>query len=186
MPSLGTDRFIKITCDWQATCNRFFPTTKQINDDSLFSVLDIFWVYLGVRMFSIRVAIVMLSSVVAWIVTVIKRVITNRIMWPIISTNVSLRVQSYFRLFSCLLHGHLRVLRAMKLEPGILMATCIQECTVLCTKALDSLHSRYLAVIFFLEITFEINHKVHYTPVPLWGVKSIFYHILPVLFPIPR
>ena len=61
MPSLGTNRFIKITCDWQGTCIRFYPTTKQIIDDSLFSVTDYFWVYLGVRMFSIRVVIVMLK-----------------------------------------------------------------------------------------------------------------------------
>ena len=46
MPALGTDSFIKITCDWQGTCNRFFPTTIQIIDDSLFSVtlfLSVSW-----------------------------------------------------------------------------------------------------------------------------------------------
>ena len=150
---LDTHSFIKITCDWQRTCNRFFPTMKQIIDDSLFSVTDYCWVYLCVRMFYIRVVIAMLSSVLAWMYAVVKRVITTHNMWSIFSTKVSLRVQSYFRLF--LLHGHLRIMRVMNI--------CTRHigCTVLCVKALDPLHSRYLAVIFFLEITFEINHKVH-------------------------
>ena len=65
IPSLDTDSFIKITCDWQGTCNRLFPTTKQIIDASLFSVTDYCWVYLGVWLFSIRVIIVMLSWVAA-------------------------------------------------------------------------------------------------------------------------
>ena len=169
MPSSDTDSFIKITCDWQGTCNRFFPTTKQL-DFLRFTFLGTIllhycWVYLGVRMFCIRVVFVVLSSVLAWMYAVIKRVITNHNMWPIFSTNVSLRVQSYFRLF--LLHGHLRVIRAMDIWSRHIEGY-IQECTVFCVKALDSLHSRYLAVIFFLEIIFEITHKVHPTPVRKW------------------
>ena len=122
MPSLDTDGFIKITCDWQGTCNRFFLTTKQIVDDSLFSVTDYCWVYIGVRICCIGVVIVMLSSVLAWMYTVIERVITNHNMWPSFSTKLSLRVQSYFRLF--LLHGHFKVMRAMDIfEPGLLVAT---------------------------------------------------------------
>ena len=123
IPSLDTNSFIKITCDWQGTCNRLFLTKKQIIDDSLFSVTDYCWVYLGVKMFWIRVmlVIVILSSVLAWMYAVIKRVITNHNKWTIFSTNVSLRVQSYFWLF--LLHGHLRVMRAMNIWTSILMAT---------------------------------------------------------------
>ena len=133
MPSLDMDSFIKITCDWQGTCNRFFPTTKQVIDDSLFSVTDYCWVYLGVRMFCISVVIVMLSSVLAWIYAIIKRVFTNHNMRSIFSTNVPLRVQSYFRLF--LLHGHLKVMRAMNIWSRYIVGY-IQECTVLCAKAL--------------------------------------------------
>ena len=133
MPSLDTDSFIKITCDWQGTCNRFFPTTKQIIEDSLFSVTDYCWVYLGVRMFCIRVVIIMLSSVLARMYAVIERVTTNHNMWPIFSTDISLRAQSYFRLF--LLHGHLKVMRAMDIWTRSI-GGYIQESTVLCVKAL--------------------------------------------------
>ena len=133
MLSLDTYSFIKITCDWQGTCNGFFPTTKQIIDDSLFSVTDYCWVYLGVGMLCIRVVIIMLSSVLAWMYAVIERGITNHNMWPIFSTNVSLRVQSYFRLF--LLHGHLKIMRAMDIWTRSI-GGYIQECTVLCVKAL--------------------------------------------------
>ena len=117
----------------------FFPTMKRIIDNSLFLVTDYCWVYPGVRMFCIRLVIVMLRSVLAWMYAVIKRVITNHNMWPIFSTNVSLRVQSYFRLF--LLHGHLRVIRAMNIW-SLHIEGYIQECTVFCVDALDSLHSR--------------------------------------------
>ena len=89
--------------------------------------------------------IVMLSSVVAWMYAVIKGAITNHNMWPIISTNVSLRIQSYFRLF--LLHVHWRVMRAMNIWTRHIDCH-IQECTGLCAKALNSLHFRYLTVIF--------------------------------------
>ena len=104
IPSLGTDSFIKITSDWQGTCNRFVPTIKQNIYCSLFSVTDYFWVYLGVKMFSIGVVIIMLTSVVTLMYADIKRVITNHNMRFIINMNVSLRVQYYFWLF--LLHGH--------------------------------------------------------------------------------
>ena len=144
MLSLNTDSFIKITCDWQGTCNRFFPTTKQIIDDSLFSVTDYCWVYLGIRMFCIRVVIVMLSSVLAWMYAVIERVITNHKMWPIFSTNVSLRVQSYFRLF--LLRGHVTVMRAIDIWTRSI-GGYIQEPLY----EIHYIHSRYLAVIFFLK-----------------------------------
>ena len=55
----------------------------------------------------------MLSSAVAWMYAVLKTVITNHNTWPIISTNALSRVQSYFRLL--VLHGHLRVMRAMNI-----------------------------------------------------------------------
>ena len=64
---------------------------------------------------------------------VIQRVITNHNMWPIFSTNVSLRVQSYFRSF--LLHGRLKAMRAMNIWTRSI-GGYIQECTVLCVKAL--------------------------------------------------
>ena len=134
MPSLDRDSFIKINCDWWGTWNRLFPTTKQIMDDSLFSVTDYYWVYFGIRM--LCVVIVMLSSNLAWMYALIKKVFTNHNMWFIFSTNVSLRLQSYFRLF--LLHGHLKVMRAMNIWTRYI-GGYIQECTVLCVKALDSL-----------------------------------------------
>ena len=77
MPSLDSDDFIKTNCDWWGTCNRLFPTTKQIIDDSLFSVTDYCWVYFGVWMFCIGIVIVMLSSDMAWMYALIKKVITN-------------------------------------------------------------------------------------------------------------
>ena len=110
MPSLDSDSFIKISCDWWGTCNRLFPTTKQIIDDSLFSVTDYCGLYFGARMFYIGVVIVMLSSEQAWMYALIKKVITNHNIWPIFSTNVSLKLQSYFRLF--LLRGNLKAMRA--------------------------------------------------------------------------
>ena len=178
MPSLGTDSFLKITCDWQGTCNKFFPTTKQIIDDSIFSVTDYCWVYLGVRMFCIRVVIVMLSSVLAWMYAVIERVIANRNMWHIFSTNISLRVQSYFRLF--LLHRHLKVVRAMDIWTRSI-GGYIQECTVLCVKALRFImYPLDISRSFFLETTYENNHKEHPTLVgnwvSFWGSNS-FNHI---------
>ena len=88
MPSLDSDSFIKINCDWWRTCNRLFPTTKQIIDDSLFSVTDYCWVYFGVRMFCIGVVIVMLSPDLTWMYALIKKVITNHNMWSIFSTNL--------------------------------------------------------------------------------------------------
>ena len=133
MLSLDTDNFIKITCDWQGTCNRFFLRTKQIIDNSLFSVAGYCWVYLGVGMFCIRVVIIMLSSVLAWMYAVIERGITNHNMWPIFSTNISLRELSYFRLF--LLHGHLKIMRAMDIWTRSICGYT-QEFTVLCVKAL--------------------------------------------------
>ena len=136
MPSLDSDSSIKINCDWWGTCNRLFPTTKQIIDDSLFSVTYYCWVYFGVRMFCIGVVIVMLSSDLVWMYALIKKVITNHNMWSIFSTNVSLRLQSYFRLF--LLHGHLKVMRAMSIWTRYI-GGYIQECIVLWVKALDSL-----------------------------------------------
>ena len=133
MPSLDTDSFIKITCDWQRTC-------KQILSDNETD----YWrfTFLGNRLLlsvswrqdvRYQVVIVMLSSVLARMYAVIERVITNHNMRPIFSTNVSLRVQSYFRLF--LLHGHLKVMRAMDIWTRSI-GGYIQECTVLCVKAL--------------------------------------------------
>ena len=92
--------------------------------------------YFGVRMFCMGVVIVMLSSDLAWMYALIKKVIANHNMWSIFSTNVSLRLQSYFRLF--LLHGHLKVMGAMNIWTRYISGY-IQECTVLCVKALDSL-----------------------------------------------
>ena len=164
MPSTDTDIFYQNHL-WRGTCNRFFPTTKQISDDSLSSVMNYCWVYLGVRMYCMRVVIVMLSLVLVWMYAVIKRFIMNHNMWPFFSTNVSLRVQSYFQLF--LLHGHLRAIRVMNIWSRHI-DSYIQRCTVRCVKTLDSLHSLYIAVIFFLEMTFAINHKVHPTRVRNW------------------
>ena len=185
MPSLDTDSFIKITCDWQRTCNRFFPTTKQIIDNLLFSVTDYCWVYLGVMMFCIRVVIVMLSSVLAWMYAVIKRVIMNHNTWPILSTNVSLLVQSYFRLF--LLHGHLKVMRAMDIWTQSI-GGYIKECTILCVKALGIiLYTVDMSrSYFFLEITFEINHKEHPALmrnwVSFWGLNYFWWYFFPCYF----
>ena len=145
MPPLDSDSFIKINCDWWGTCNRLFPTTKQIIDDSLFSVTDYCRVYFGVRMFCIGVVIVMLSSD---LYALINKVITSHIMWSIFSTNVSLRLQSYFRLF--LLRGHLKIMRAMDIWTRYI-GGYIQEYTVLCVKALYSLCTFSISRgIFFL------------------------------------
>ena len=149
--------FIKINCDWWRTCNRLFPTTKQIIDDWLFSVTDYCWVYFGVRIFCIGVFIVMLSCDLAWIYALIKKVIGNHNMWSFFSTNVSLRLQSYFRLF--LLRGNIKVMRAMNIWTPYI-GGYIQECTVLCVKALDSLCTFSISCgHFFFETTFEIKHK---------------------------
>ena len=173
--------FIKIICDWQGACNRFFLKTKQIIDDSLFTVTDYCWVYLGVRIFCIRVVIIMLSSFLAWMYAVIERVIANHNMWPIFSTNVSLRVQSYFRLF--LLHGHLKVMRAMDIWTRSI-GGYIQECIVLCVSYWDSLYTLSISRgHFFLEITCEINHKEHPTLVgnwvSFWGLNYFWSHFCP-------
>ena len=144
MHSSHSDSFIKINCDWWGTCNRLFPTTKQIIEDSLFSVTDYCWVYFGVRMFCTGVVIVIESSDLAWMYALIMKVITNHNMWSIFSTNVSLRLQSYFRLF--LLHRHLKVMRAMNIWIRYI-GGYIQECVVLCVKT-RLWHSRYRAVIF--------------------------------------
>ena len=159
-------------------CNRFFPTTKQIIDDSIFSVADYCWVYLGVRMFCIRVVIIMLSSVLAWMYAVIERVIANHNMWPIFSTDILLRVQSYFRL--SLLHRHLKVVRAMDIWTQSI-GGYIQECTVLCFKALRFImYTLDISRSFFLETTYENNHKGHPTLVEnwmsFWG-SNYFNHI---------
>ena len=82
MPSLHSDNLFKINCGWWWTCNRLFPTTKQIIDDSLFSVTDYCWVYFGVRVFCIGVIIVILSSNLAWMYALIKKVITVIICGP--------------------------------------------------------------------------------------------------------
>ena len=136
MPSLDSDNFVNIDCDWWGTCNRLFPATKQIIDDSFFSVAYYCWVYFGVRMFCIGVVIVMLSSNLAWMYALIMKVITNHNMWSIFSTNVSLRLQSYFRLF--LSHRHSKVMRAMNIWTRYI-GDYIQECTVRCVRVLDSL-----------------------------------------------
>ena len=128
-----------------------------------------YYCWVGVRMFSIGVVIIMLSSVVAWTYVVIKGAITNHNMWPIISTNVSLGgVQSHFRLF--LLHGHLRVMTAMNIWTWHIDGY-IQERTVICAKALpvDSLHTRYL-FIFFLKWHLKLITK----NIPLqWEIGSL-------------
>ena len=135
----------------------FRPWTKQIIDDSLFSVTNYCWVYFGVRMFCISVVIVMLSSDLAWMYTLIKKVIMNHNMWSIFRTNVSLRPQSYFRLFLCL--AYLKVMRAMNIWTRYI-GGYIQECTVLCVKALDScMYSRYLAGIFFFKWHLRLSTK---------------------------
>ena len=190
MPSSDTDSFIKITCDWQRTCNRFFPTTKQIIDDSLFSVTDYCWVYLGVRMFCIRVVILMLSSVLTSMYAVIKRFITNHNMWPIFSINISLSVHSYFRLF--LLHGRPKGNRSNRhLKPvyrGLhtRVHCLLRQGTRFITLSISRGH------FFWLEIIFEITHKVHPMHASeklgvLWAF-GLFLIITcpPVLFPIPH
>ena len=147
MPSLDTDSFLKITCDWQDTCNRFFPTTKQIIDDSIFSVTDYCWVYLGVRMFCIRVVIVMFSSVLAWMYAVIERVIANHNMWHIFSTT---NVVASAVLLSVILvtwafkgsesNGHL--------NPVYWWLHTRVYCPLRQGTEIHYVHSRYLAVIF--------------------------------------
>ena len=161
MTSLDSDSFIKINCDWWGTCNRLFPTTKQIIDDSLLSVTDYCWVYFGVRMFCIGVVIVMLSSDLAWMYSLIKKFITNHNMWSIFSINVSWRLQSYFRLF--LLRGHLKVKRAMNIWTHYI-GGYIHECTVLCVKALDSLctfsisRGHFFSLKWHLKLTTKTAH----------------------------
>ena len=183
MPSLESDSFIKINCDWWGACNRSFPTTKQIIDDSLFSVTDYCWMYFGVRMFCIGVVIAMLSSDLAWMYALTKKVITNHIMWSIFSTNVSLRLQSCFRLF--LLHGHLKVMRAMNIWTRYI-GGYIQECTVPCVKALDScMYSRYLAGIFSLKWLLKLTKKTAHTGGKLgvfWEFKLFWSYFCPCYF----
>ena len=169
-------------------CNRLFPTTKQIIDDSLLSVTDYCWVYFGVRMFCIGVVIVMFSSDLAWMYALIKKVITNHNMWSIFSTNVSLRLQSYFRLF--LLHGHLKVMRAMNIWTRYI-GGYLQECTVLCVKALDSscTFSISRGHSFSLKWHLKLTTKTAHTGGKLGvfrGVKLFMNIFLSVLFPIPR
>ena len=82
MPSLESDSVIKINCDWWRTCNRLFPTTKQIIDDSVFSVTDYCWVHFGVRMFCIGVVIVVLSSHLAWITLLSRKLSRTTICGP--------------------------------------------------------------------------------------------------------
>ena len=159
MSSLDSDSFIKINCDWWGACNRLFPTTKQIIDDSLLSVTDYCWVCFRVRMLCIGVVIVMLSSDLTWMCALIKKVITNHNIWSIFSTNVSLRLQSYFRLF--LLHGHLNAMLAMNIWTRYI-GGYVQECTVLCVNQ----GTRFIMYIldisrafFFFEMTFKIDPK---------------------------
>ena len=87
-------------------------------------------------MFCISVVIVMLSVDLAWMYALIKKSTTNHNMWPIFSANISLRLQSYFRLF--LLHGHLKVMRTINIWTRYI-GGYIQECTALCVKVQDSL-----------------------------------------------
>ena len=134
MPSLDSDNFIKINFDWWGTCNRLFPTTKHYWRLTFLGnrlLLSVFWF----RMFCIGVVIVMVSSDLTWMYS-LKKIITNHTMWSIFSTNVSLRLQSNFRLF--LLRGHLKVMRAMNIWTRYI-GGCIQECNVLSVEALDSL-----------------------------------------------
>ena len=103
-------------------------------------------------MFSIRVVIVMLSLVVAWMYAVIKRVFTNHNMRFIISMNISLRVKYYFRLWE-----------PRTFEPGILLATYKR---VLFSSPRHQINYNLdISRSLFLEITFEINHKEYATPV---------------------
>ena len=83
----------------------------------------------------------------------IKKVTTNHNMWPVFSTNVSLRLQSYFRLF--LLHGHLKVMRTINIWTRYI-GGYIRKCTTLCVKALDSLCTFSISRGHF-KMTFEIN-----------------------------
>ena len=110
--------------------------------------------YFGVRMFLISVVIVMLSADLAWMYALIKKFTTNHNMWPIFSTSVSLRLQSYFRLF--LLHGHLKVMRTINIWTRYI-GGYTQECTALCVKALDSLCTFSISRGHFFKMTFEIN-----------------------------
>ena len=139
--------------------------------------------YFGVRMFCIGVVIVMLSSDLVWMYALIKKVITNHNLWSIFSTNVSLRLQSYFRLF--LLHGHLKVMRAMNISTRYI-GGYIQECTVLCVKALDSwMYSRYLAGIFSLKWHLISTTKTAHTGGKLdvfWGFQLCWSYFCPCYF----
>ena len=109
-------------------------------------------------MFCISVVIVMLSSYLAWMYALIKKIITNHNMCPIFGTNmtnVSLRLQSYFRLF--LLHVHLKVMRAMNIWTryiGGYTQKCMRQGTRFIMYILDISRS-----FFLFEMTFEINHK---------------------------
>ena len=143
--------------------------------------------YFGVRMFCIGVVIVMLSSDLAWMYALIKKIIANHNMWSIFSTNVSLRLQSYFRLF--LLHGHLKVMRAMNIWTRYI-GGYIQECTVLCVKALDSLCTFSISRgLFFTKWHLKLTTKTAHTGGKLgvfWGFRLFLIIFLSVLFPIPR
>ena len=197
MPLIDSDSFIKINCDWWGTRNRLFPTTKQIINDSLFSVTDYCWVYFGVRMFGIGVVIVMLSGSGLNVRSYQESYHEPQYVVSF-STYVSLILQSYFRLF--LLHGHLKVMRAMNIWNRSI-GGYIQECTVLCVKSLDSLCkiSIFRGHFFSLKWHLILTTKTARTDGKLgvsgggggwWcvglGVKLFLITFLSVLFPIPR
>ena len=116
-------------------------------------------------MLCISVVIVMLSSFLAWMYDAIKRVITNHNSWPILTNNVPLRVQPYFRSF--LLHGHYYWFIGNKSNGHLNPAYCWPPTSVYCHGTRFITFSIYRGH-FFLEITFEINHKDHPTQVINW------------------
>ena len=134
-------------------------------------------------MFCYSVIIVMLSSDLVWMYALIKKVITNHNMWPTFGTNVSLRLQSYFRLF--LLHGHLKVMRAMNIWNryiGGYIQECMRQGTRFIMYILDISRS-----FFFFEMTFEINHKKqpHQIGCLLGGLINFLSYLCPCYFQYP-
>ena len=140
--------------------------------------------YFGVRMLCIGVVIDMSSSDLAWMYALIKKVITHHNVWSIFSTKASLRLQSYFRLF--LLHGHSKVMKAMNIWTRYI-GGYIQECTVLCVKALDSLCTFSISRghSFSLKWHLKLTTKTAHTGGKLgvfWGLNYFWSYFCPCYF----
>ena len=187
MPSLDNDSFIKINCDWWGTCNRLFPTTKQIIDDSFFSVTDYCWVYFDVRMFCIGVVIVVLSSDLAWMHALVKKVITNHNMWSIFSTYVSLTTV----LFSVILDAW--AFEGNETNEHLKPLYRWLHTRVYCPMPQGTRFIMYILDIsrsfFSLKWHLKLRTKTTHTGGKLgvfWGFKLFLIIFLSVFFPLPR